>query len=62
MIYFSREFTSRLLSAEITLSMDGRGQALDNTFVERFWRTVKYEDVYLKGYKTLREASAGLGE
>ena len=60
--FTSREFTSRLLSAEVTISMDGRGRALDNIFVERLWRTVKYEDVYLKGYETPREASTGLGE
>jgi putative transposase len=53
-------FTSRLLSAGIALSMDGRGRALDNIFVERLWRTVKYEDVYLKGYATPKEVFAGL--
>ena len=42
--------------------MDGRGRALDNIFVERLWRTVKYEDVYLKGYQTIPEAQAGLRE
>src|SRR5205085_3625825 len=55
-------FTGRLLSAGISLSMDGRGRALDNIFVERLWRTVKYEDVYLKGYETPKEVFAGLGE
>ena len=40
--------------------MDGRGRALDNIFVERLWRTVKYEDVYLKGYATPKEVLAGL--
>ena len=44
----------------ITISMDGRGRALDNIFVERLWRSVKYEDVYLKGYSTLPEARLGL--
>ena len=47
--FTSQEFTGRLLSYEITISMDGRGRALDNIFVERLWRSVKYEDVYLKG-------------
>jgi putative transposase len=42
--------------------MDGRGRAFDNIFVERLWRTVKYEDVYLKGYQTPREVFYGLGE
>ena len=40
--------------------MDGRGRALDNVFVERLWRTVKYEEVYLKDYETPREARQGL--
>jgi putative transposase len=40
--------------------MDGRGRALDNIFVERLWRTVKYEEVYLKAYGTPREAIQGL--
>ena len=42
------------------MSMDGRGRALDNVFVERLWRTVKYEEVYLKEYETPREAMQGL--
>ena len=42
--------------------MDGRGRALDNIFVERFWRTVKYEDIYLKGYTTPREVWSGLSD
>jgi len=42
-----------LIQQGITLSMNGRGRALDNVFVERLWRTVKVEDVYLKGYETL---------
>ena len=40
--------------------MDGRGRALDNIFVERLWRTIKYEDVYIKGYQTIPEAQEGL--
>ena len=40
--------------------MDGRGRALDNVFVERLWRTVKYEEVYLREYNTVREAQQGL--
>ena len=42
------DFTGRLTAAGIQMSMDGRGRALDNVFVERRWRTVKYEEVYLK--------------
>ena len=59
--FTSSDFTGRLLAAGITISMDGRGRALDNIFVERLWRTVKYEDVYLKGYETPREVFCGLG-
>ena len=58
--FTSREFAERLLSADITISMDGRGRALDNIFVERLWRTVKYEDVYPKQYETPKEVYSGL--
>ena len=58
--FTSREFTGRLLAADVTISMDGRGRALDNIFVERLWRTVKYEDVYLRSYETPREVYSGL--
>jgi putative transposase len=58
--FTSADFTGRLHRAGIPLSMDGRGRALDNIFVERLWRTVKYEDVYLKGYQTPREVVSGL--
>jgi putative transposase len=50
-----------LLRNVAVISMDGRGRALDNVFVERLWRTVKYEDVYLKDYATGAECHAGLG-
>jgi putative transposase len=59
--FTSLDFTGRLASAGIQISMDGRGRALDNVFVERLWRTVKYEEVYLKDYETPREAMQGLG-
>ena len=58
--FTSEAFVQTLLKANITISMDGRGRALDNIFVERLWRTVKYEDVYLKGYQTIPEAQEGL--
>jgi len=58
--FTSEEFTRVLLDHGIQISMDGRGRALDNIFVERLWRTVKYEDVYLKGYQTIPEAQTGL--
>ena len=56
-----RAFTERLKQGEIQISMDGRGRALDNVFVERLWRSVKYEEVYLREYNTVREARQGLG-
>ena len=59
--FTSLDFTGRLVSAGIQISMDGRGRALDNVFIERLWRTVKYEEVYLKDYETPREAIHGLG-
>ena len=59
--FTSLEFTGRLQAAGIRISMDGRGRALDNVFVERLWRTVKQEEVYLKDYRTPREASQELG-
>jgi putative transposase len=58
--FTSIEFTSRLIEQGIRISMDGRGRALDNVFVERLWRTVKYEEVYLKDYDGVPEAMAGL--
>lgn len=58
--YTSREFTGRLQAAGVAISMDGRGRALDNVFVERLWRSVKYEEVYLKDYANGAECHAGL--
>jgi len=58
--FTSAEFTGRLQAAGIQISMDGRGRALDNIFVERLWRSVKYEDVYLRGYETVPELLMGL--
>jgi putative transposase len=54
-------FTERLASAGVRISMDGRGRVFDNIFVERLWRTVKYEEVYLKDYQTVAEARLNLG-
>jgi putative transposase len=59
--FTSLDFTGRLTAAGVQMSMDGRGRALDNVFVERLWRTVKYEEVYVKDYETPREAMQGLG-
>ena len=58
--FTSLDFTGRLAAAGIRMSMDGRGRALDNVFVERLWRTVKYEEVYVQDYATPREAMQGL--
>ena len=55
-------FTQPLLDKGIRVSMDGRGRALDNIFVERLWRTVKYEYVYLQEIQTVQEAWSGLRE
>jgi len=60
--FTSEAFISRLKAKHISISMDGRGRAFDNIFIERLWRTVKYHDVYLKGYATMREAQEGLTE
>jgi putative transposase len=53
-------FTVRLVSSGVVVSMDGRGRALDNVFVERLWRSVKYEDIYIRGYETVPELHRGL--
>ena len=58
--FTSLEFTGRLEAEEIAISMDGKGRALDNIFVERLWRSVKYEDIYLKDYENGFELDAGL--
>ena len=60
--FTSEAFTGVLKAHGIAISMDGRGRALDNIFVERLWRSVKHEDVYLKGYATLPELLLGLTE
>lgn len=60
--FTSEVFTNRLKKQQISISMDGRGRAFDNIFVERLWRSVKYENVYLKGYETILQAQEGLTE
>jgi putative transposase len=60
-VQFTAEaFTGRLVSAGVAVSMDGRGRCLDNVFVERLWRTVKYENIYLHSYETVPELERGL--
>jgi putative transposase len=58
--FTSEAFTGVLKREEVTISMDGRGRAFDNIFVERLWRSVKHEDVYLNGYATMGELLIGL--
>ena len=58
--FTSREYTGRLEEAGIAVSRDGRGRALDNVFVERLWRSVKYEDIYIKDYCEVPELETGL--
>ena len=58
--FTSEAFTGVLKKHDIAISMDGRGRALDNIFVERLWRSVKYEEVYIKQYQTMRDAKLGL--
>ena len=60
-VQFTAEtFTSELEAAGVKVSMDGVGRCLDNVFVERLWRSVKYEDVYLRGYESVPELERGL--
>jgi len=59
--FTSPQYTERLLEAGIQISMDGKGRALDNIFSERFWRSIKYEEVYIHEYITPRDAFQGLG-
>ena len=58
--FTSDAFTGVLIKHDITISMDGRGRALDNIFVERLWRTVKYEEVYLKKHSNMQDLMMGL--
>lgn len=60
--FTSSAFPDRLLAAHIAISMDGRGRALDNIFVERLWRTVKYEEVYLHDYSSVPFGRVRLGD
>lgn len=58
--FTSPQYTKMLLAHDVRISMDSKGRALDNIFTERLWRTVKYEEVYLKEYSSPREAREGL--
>lgn len=58
--FTAREYTGRLEEAGIAVSRDGRGRALDNVFVERLWRSVKYENIYINDYERVTELESGL--
>lgn len=59
--FTSEKFTAELEARKIAISMDGRGRCMDNIFIERLWRSLKYEEVYLKDYESVKEAEAGIG-
>jgi putative transposase len=60
--FTSGDFTGVLSKAQVRISMDGRGRWMDNVFIERLWRSLKYEDIYHKGYADGREAKAGIAQ
>jgi len=60
--FTSKEFTDILNAHGVAISMDGKGRALDNIMIERFWRSLKYEEVYLNSYDTLKEAVFSIGK
>jgi putative transposase len=59
--FTAADFTSVLLARGVKISMDGKGRCIDNVFVERLWRSLKYEEVYLNDYDDLIDARAGIG-
>lgn len=58
--FTSAAFVNRLLDRSVAVSMDGRGRALDNVFIERLWRSVKYQEIYLRDYATVADVEEGL--
>lgn len=60
--FTSKVFTQKLKELEIQISMDGRGRVFDNIFTERLWRSLKYEDIYLKDYRAVPEAEEGIAQ
>lgn len=60
-ILYKKVFIDKFINAGANISMDGKGRAFDNIITERLWRSVKYEEVYLKDYNNPREARMGLG-
>ena len=59
--FTSAEFVDAVLCRSVRLSMDGKGSWRDNVFIERFWRTLKYEEVYLRAYDSVSEARESIG-
>jgi len=59
--FTSDAFSDLLITNDIAISMDGKGSWRDNVFVERFWRSLKYEEVYLKAYESVAEARSSIG-
>jgi putative transposase len=60
--FTSKEFTEQLLEKQVRISMDGRGRVYDNIFIERLWRTVKYENIYVQEYQSVSDVRIGLQE
>lgn len=60
--FTSEDFTGVLKANEIQISMDGKGRWVDNVFIERLWRSLKYEEIYLKAYESMPEAKKGIGQ
>ena len=60
--FTSAAFTGVLAASGVRISMDGKGRFLDNIFIERLWRSLKYEDVYIKAYASVPEARCGIGD
>ncbi|MDQ7085157.1 MAG: integrase core domain-containing protein [Sulfurovum sp.] len=60
--YTAKEHIQILVDNNISISMDGKGRATDNIVIERFWRSLKYEDVYPQSYSTIKEARTGIGK
>lgn len=58
--FTSQLFIQKLESEKIQISMDGKGRALDNIYIERFWRSLKYENIYLQDYQTVRDLDQGI--
>ena len=61
MQFTSGDFIDELAARGVRISMDGKGRFLDNIFIERLWRSLKYEDIYIKAYASVLEARRGIG-